>query len=93
MCSCDILKGDFIHNIVIALNKLIIYKIEIRFTKTHTLLMRFYEFGSIVRVQRAYWAKFNEKNAQNHSKIKNIVSVFEKTGSVRPTPPKRKSPN
>ena len=55
------------------------------------LLRSFYEFGSIVRVQRAYCANFNEKIAPNHSTIKNIVSVFEKTGSVSQTPPKRKS--
>ena len=33
------------------------------------------------------------KIAPNHSMIRNIVSVFEKTGSVSPTPPKRKSPS
>ena len=57
------------------------------------LLKSFYEFGSIVRVQRAYCAKFNEKIAPNTSTIRNIVSVFEKTGSVSPTPPKHKSPS
>ena len=51
------------------------------------LLKRFYKFGSIVRVQREYCANFNEKIAPNHSTIRKIVSVFEKTGSVSSTPP------
>ena len=56
------------------------------------ILKSIYEFGSIVRVQRTYSTKFNIKNALNTSTIRNIVSVFEKTGSVSPTSSKRKSP-
>ena len=63
------------------------------FKKRIFSLKSFYEFGSIVRVQCAYCANFNEKIAPNHSTIKNIVSVFEKTGSVSPTLPKHKSPS
>ena len=66
-------NSNDILSIIIALYKLIIYK-------------SFYEFGSIVKVQRAYCAKFNKKIAPNTSTIRNIVSVFEKTGSVSPTP-------
>ena len=57
------------------------------------MLKSFYEFGRIVRVQCAYCAKFNEKIAPNASTIRKIVSEFEKTGSVLPTPPKRISPS
>ena len=77
-------------SIIISLYKLIIYKNEIRFKKRIFLLKSFYEF---VRVQRAYCAKFNEKISPNTSTIRNIVSVFEKIGSVSPTPPKHKSPS
>ena len=65
-----------------------LFKRSKRFKKRIFLLKSFYEFGSIVRVQRSYCAKFNEKILPNTSTIRNIISVFEKTGSVSPTPPK-----
>ena len=56
-------------------------------------LKSFYEFGSIVRFQRAYCPNFNEKIAPNTSTIRYMVSVLEKQVLVSPTPPKRKSPS
>ncbi len=46
------------------------------------LVKKYYEFHSIVDVQRAYRKEFCEKIAPNDSTIRNIISTFEKTGSV-----------
>ena len=47
------------------------------------------KFKSIKRVQIAYNAEFKSKKAPSACVIKNIVSTFEKTGSVGHKPPKR----
>ena len=57
------------------------------------LLKKYYEFSSIKAIQRAFCVKFKGKIAPSYSVIKNIVSVFEKTGSVSPMPPKHKAPS
>ena len=57
------------------------------------LLKKYYEFSSIKAIQRAFCVEFKEKIAPSYSVIKNIVSVFEKTGSVSPMPPKHKAPS
>ncbi len=57
------------------------------------LLKMFYKNERIIAIQRAFCAKFNTRSPPNHKVIKNIVSVFEKTGSVSPIPPKHKAPS
>jgi transposase len=54
------------------------------------LVKKYYEFKSIKQVQTAYNAEFKSKTAPSACVIKNIVSTFEKTGSVGHTPPKRR---
>ncbi len=46
------------------------------------IVKKYYQFHSIVSVQRAYRVEFNTKTAPNDPAIRNIVSKFEKTGSV-----------
>ena len=50
----------------------------------------YFKLESITAVQSAYRVQFNKKQAPSRSVILNMVSVFEKTGSVAPMPPKRK---
>ena len=65
--------------------------------KTHFLLKMYYKTESIKAVQRAYQAEYKCKTAPSNRVIINIVSTFEKHGSVigttknrRPTSQKRK---
>ena len=46
------------------------------------LLKNWYKFGNFVQVQRVYRAQYTTKTFPSISFIKNIISVFEKTGSV-----------
>lgn len=57
------------------------------------LLKSYIKFENITAVQRAYRTKYKNENAPTYSVIMNIVSVFEKTGSVLPMSNKRKEPS
>lgn len=57
------------------------------------LVKSFYELKSYVLVQRAYKSHFSKSDAPDRAVIKNIVSNFEKTGSVGHVPPKPKTPS
>jgi hypothetical protein len=57
------------------------------------LLKKFYEFKSICLVQRAFRTEYKNETTPSSSVIKNIVSNFEKTGSVGYTRPKCKEPS
>ena len=57
------------------------------------LLKNYYEYKNMASIQSAYRVEYKEKIAPNHKVIRNIVSVFEKTGSVAHMPPKRKNPS
>ena len=46
------------------------------------LVKKFYQFGCISVVQRAFRTEYKNESAPSHSIIKNIISNFEKTGSV-----------
>ena len=46
------------------------------------LVKSYYQFQSIKQVQRAFHREFATKETPSHSAIKNIVSNFQKTGSV-----------
>ena len=60
--------------------------------KSIFLVKKFYEFKNITLVQRAYKAEYKEKIASGNKVIENIVSNFEKNGSVTSSYPKtRKS--
>lgn len=57
------------------------------------LVKKYYELKSISLVQRAFRTKYIKSDAPNGSVIRNIVSNFEKTGSVGHVPPKPKEPS
>ena len=46
------------------------------------LVKSYYKFQSITQIQRAFHREFGTKDTPSCSVIKNIVSNFEKTGSV-----------
>jgi hypothetical protein len=46
------------------------------------LVKKWYEFRSTISVQRAFKSEFKSKDAPAASVIKNLISKFEKTGSV-----------
>ena len=54
------------------------------------LVKTYYKYENISAVQSAYRREFKTKQAPSHSVIKNIISRFEKTGSVTPTRTKAK---
>lgn len=54
------------------------------------LVKKYYEFKSFSDVQRAYRVEFNKNKAPDRKVIFNIVSVFEKTGSVSQKPRQQK---
>lgn len=54
------------------------------------LVKNYYRFGNIIAVQRAYRTKYKNEQAPTRGVIMNIVSVFEKTGSVDRKPYIRK---
>ena len=53
------------------------------------LVQKFYELKHICLIQRAYRTKYKSENAPQANTIKNIVSNFEKTGSVAAINPNR----
>ena len=57
------------------------------------MLKFFYEFKSIAYVQSAFRVKYKTKIVPDRKVVINIVSVFEKTGTVAHMAPKRKEPN
>jgi hypothetical protein len=57
------------------------------------LLEKYIKFENFAAVQLAYRINYKSKIAPNRSVILNIYSVFKKTGSVAPMPPKPKLPS
>lgn len=57
------------------------------------LMKNWYKFESISIVQRAFRTEYKNETAPSYTVIKNIISNFEKTGSVGYATPKRKEPN
>ena len=57
------------------------------------LVSKYYEFKSMSKVINAWNTKYKNSDPPSHSTILNIVSNFEKTGSVAYVPPKRKIPS
>ena len=57
------------------------------------LVKKFYELKHISSVQRAYRTKYKNQTAPTHSTIKNIISRFEKTGSVKLVTGNQKEPS
>ena len=57
------------------------------------LVKKFYEFKQIILVQSAWKSEFSKPDAPSRSVIMNIISNFEKTGSVGHVPPKPKNPS
>ena len=68
-------------------------KMQYDLEKRIFLLEKYIKFDSITAVQRAYTSKYKNEKAPDHTTIRNIVSVFKKTGSVNPMPPKPKKPS
>ena len=56
------------------------------------MVKKYYEFQSIALVQRAYRSKYKNELTPSNNTILNIVSVFEKTGSVAFMTHKNKDP-
>ena len=59
-------------------------------TKRIFLVKKYYELANIVLVQRAFRSKYPKEGTPNHKVIKNVVSNFEKTGSVQHVAPNKK---
>ena len=57
------------------------------------LVKKYYELKSVTQVQRAWRAEYKTKDTPGRNVIINLISNFEKTGSVQPLPPIRKEPN
>ena len=57
------------------------------------LVKKYFELNQICLIQRAWSSQFKNLSIPNHKIIKNIVSNFEKTGSVAHAPPKHKIPD
>ena len=57
------------------------------------LVKKYYESHNITSVQKAYRSNFKNSDAPSWSVIKNIISNFEKSGSVGHVPPKPKEPS
>ena len=55
------------------------------------MVKKFYEFKNITLVQRAYKAEYKEKISPGNKVIENIVSNFEKNGSVTSSYPKTRN--
>ena len=55
------------------------------------LVKKVYELKEISLVQRAFRRKYTKDGTPNYSVIKNILSNFEKYGSVAHVPPKHKN--
>jgi len=66
------------------LYRLLLFKNDLRFTKAHIFIKKYYELKSFSAVQSAFRVKFKVKVAPGHQIIKNIVQAFEKSGSVVP---------
>ena len=56
------------------------------------LVKSYNKLGSITLDQIAWRREFKSKTSQTLKTIKNLVSVFEKTGLVESLPPKRSEP-
>ena len=54
------------------------------------LVKKFYELSKICLVQRAFRSQYPKESTPSHKAIKNIVSNFEKYGSVARVPPNKK---
>jgi hypothetical protein len=52
------------------------------------LIEKYIKFDNVLQVQRAFRMKYRNEKAPSHSTIMNMYSVFKKTGSVKPMPPK-----
>lgn len=57
------------------------------------LIKMFYKLENITLVQRAFRSEYPKEDFPNGSTIKNLVSNFEKTGSVGHVAPKPKNPS
>jgi hypothetical protein len=57
------------------------------------LVSMYYQFRCMSKVINAWNTKYKNSDPPSHSTIKNIVSNFEKTGSVAHVPPKCKMPS
>ena len=66
-------------------------KNEIQSCKAGFLVKTFNEFKEISLVQRAFRTEYPKEGTPSHSVIKNILSNFEKYGSVALVPPKLKN--
>ena len=66
-------------------------KNEIQSCKAGLLVKTFYEFKEISLDQRAFRTEYPQEGTPSHSVIKNILSNFEKYGSVALVPPKFKN--
>jgi len=54
------------------------------------VVKKYYELKHISLIQKAWRTEFVKSKAPSDSAIKNMVTNFEKTGSVAHVPPKRK---
>ena len=57
------------------------------------VVKKYYELKHISLIQKAWRTEFVKSKAPSDSAIKNMVTNFEKTGSVAHVPPKRKNPD
>jgi hypothetical protein len=71
--------------------KIIIIKMKFNIQERVFLVSKYFELKHIALVIRAWNSKYRNKKAPDHSTIRNIVSNFEKTGSVAHVAPKRKN--
>lgn len=71
----------------------LLLKMKYDFKKRIFLVKKFYQFGSIAVVQRAFRTEYKNELAPSQSVINNIVSTFEKTGSVGHATPKPRESN
>ena len=68
-------------------------KNEIRYKKRIFLVKKYYELKSCSLVQRAFRTNYKNESVPSHTTITNLISVFEKTGSVAFMSIKRKNPS
>jgi hypothetical protein len=66
-------------------------KIKYYIPKRVFLVKKFYELKEISLVQRSFRSEYPNKGTPYHSSINNLISNFEKRGTVTPLPRKRKN--
>jgi hypothetical protein len=64
-------------------------KMKYDIAKRVYLVKKIYELKEISLVQRSFRSEYPNQGSPSHSTINNLISNFEKTGTVTPLPRKR----